>query len=186
MPAHAIAICTTSGGAAGSASAAPCRGQRADQQRAFAADDHQAELRRQRGAQRGQDQRRGAGQRVLPGEPGAERALIHVAVEIERILAEQRDEDAEQQPATPTSAARGMTTSSAAPPDFAGTPVGAADCLPPAAAASDGAPTSAFTKSRRSRLRPDNPSSRARDPSGRATTPGGDHGLALVVLRAAP
>ena len=72
------------------------RGERADQQRAFAADDHHAELRRQRRAQRGQDQRRGARQRVLPGEPGAERALIHVEIEVERVLPEQRDEDAEQ------------------------------------------------------------------------------------------
>ena len=40
-------------------------------------------------------QRRGAGQRVLPGEPGAERALVHIEVEVERVLAEQRDEDAE-------------------------------------------------------------------------------------------
>ena len=69
--------------------------QRADQERAFAADDDHAELRRQRRAQRGQDQRRGARQRVLPGEPGAERALVHVEIEIERVLAEQRDEDAE-------------------------------------------------------------------------------------------
>ena len=39
--------------------------------------------------------RRGARQRVLPGEPGAERALVHVEIEIERVLAEQRHEDAE-------------------------------------------------------------------------------------------
>ena len=72
------------------------RGQRADQQRALAADDHHAELRRQRRAQRRQDQRRRARERVLPGEPGAERALVHVEIEIDRILAEQRDEDAER------------------------------------------------------------------------------------------
>ncbi len=41
-------------------------GQRADQKSAFAADDDHAELRRQRRAQRGQDQRRRAGQRILP------------------------------------------------------------------------------------------------------------------------
>jgi hypothetical protein len=31
----------------------------------------------------------------LPGEPRAERAVVHVEIEIERILARQRDEDAE-------------------------------------------------------------------------------------------
>ena len=70
-------------------------GQRPHQQRAFATDDDEAELRRQRRAQRREDERRRAGQRVLPGEPGAEGALVHVEIEVERVLAEQRDEDAE-------------------------------------------------------------------------------------------
>jgi hypothetical protein len=70
-------------------------GERAHQERAFAADDDEAQLRRQRRAQRGQYQGRRAAQRVLPGEPGAERALIHVEVKVERVLAEQRDKDAE-------------------------------------------------------------------------------------------
>src|SRR4029079_8730364 len=47
-------------------------------------------------AQRGENERRRAGERILPGEPGAERALIHVEIEVERILSEQRNEDAEQ------------------------------------------------------------------------------------------
>ena len=71
------------------------RGQGADQQRAFAADDDHAELRGQRRTQRRQDQRCGACQRVLPGEPGPERALVHVEIQIERVLAEQRHEYAE-------------------------------------------------------------------------------------------
>jgi hypothetical protein len=72
-----------------------CRGQGSDQQRAFAADDDHAELRGQGGTQRRQDQRCRACQRVLPGEPGAERALIHVEIQIERVLAEQCHENAE-------------------------------------------------------------------------------------------
>ncbi|MGY3573658.1 hypothetical protein ACVMB1_000862 [Bradyrhizobium sp. USDA 4504] len=71
------------------------RRQCADQKGAFATDDHHAELCRQRRAQRGQDQRRGAGQRVLPGEGGAERAVIHVEIQIERVLAVERDKAAE-------------------------------------------------------------------------------------------
>ena len=95
MPASAIAICTTSAGAPWQQQRGRGRGQRAHQQRALAADDDEAELRRQRRAQRREDERRCAGQRVLPGEPGAEGALVHVEIEVERILAEQRDEDAE-------------------------------------------------------------------------------------------
>jgi hypothetical protein len=72
------------------------RGQRSHQQRAFAADDDEAELRGERRAERGEDERGGARQRVLPGEPGAERALIHVEIKIDRVLPEQRDEDAER------------------------------------------------------------------------------------------
>jgi len=72
-----------------------CGSQRADQKRAFAADDHHAELSGQRRAQRREDEGRGARQRVLPGESGAERALVHVEIEVERVLAEQRDEKTE-------------------------------------------------------------------------------------------
>ena len=68
----------------------------ADQERAFAADDHHAELRRQRRAKCGQDQRRRARQRVLPGEPGPECALVHVEIKIERIFSEHGHEYAEQ------------------------------------------------------------------------------------------
>ena len=96
MPASAMATSTTSGGAAWQRQRRAGGAQRADQQRPFAADDDHAELRRQRRAQRGQNQRRGARQRVLPGEPGAERALVHIEIKIERIFAEQRDKDAEQ------------------------------------------------------------------------------------------
>ena len=96
MPAQAIARSTTSGGADRQRQRRAGGGQRADEQRALAADDHHAELRRQRRAQRREDQRRRARQRVLPGEPGAERALVHVEIQVERILPEQRDEDAEQ------------------------------------------------------------------------------------------
>ena len=96
MPASAIAICTTRGGASGMTRAALRRGERPDQKRAFAADDDHAELRRQRRAQRRQDQRRRPRQRILPREPGAERALVHVEIEVERVLAEQRDENPEQ------------------------------------------------------------------------------------------
>ena len=164
MPAQTIASCTTSGGAHGIASAMRCRRQRADQQRAFAADDDQAELRRQRRAQRGQDQRRRARQRVLPGEPGAERALVHVEVEVERVLAEQRDEDAEHDERADQRRARDQDV-------FDGRAVSAGGIRhrrperprprPP------DPPRQCVTKSLRSRPRPDSPSSRARDPSGR-------------------
>src|SRR4029453_9877608 len=40
--------------------------------------------------------RRRAGQRILPGEPGPEGALVHVEIKVDRVLAEQRDEDAER------------------------------------------------------------------------------------------
>ena len=73
------------------------RGQSAEYQRAFAADDHQPCLRRQRDAERGEDQRRGAHQRILPGEGAAERALVHERIDLERILAQHRDEDPEQE-----------------------------------------------------------------------------------------
>jgi hypothetical protein len=96
MPASAIATSTTSGGAPKHRERGTGGAQRADQKRALAADDHHAELRRQRRAERGENERRGAGQRVLPGEPGAERALVHIEIEIERVLPERRDEDAEQ------------------------------------------------------------------------------------------
>ena len=92
IPAQTIASCTTRGGADCSSSAAPVAASAPIRQRAFAADDDHAELRGQRRAQRGQDQRRRARQRVLPGEPGAERALVHVEIEVERVLAEQGDE----------------------------------------------------------------------------------------------
>ena len=96
MPASTIASCTTSGGAPWQQQRGRGGGERPHQQRALAADDDEAELRRQRRAQRGEDERRRAGERVLPGEPGAERALVHVEIEIERVLAEQRDEDPER------------------------------------------------------------------------------------------
>jgi hypothetical protein len=70
-------------------------GERADQERAFTADNHHTQLRGQCRAQRGQDQGCGAGQGVLPGEPGPERALIHVEIEVERALAEQGHEYSE-------------------------------------------------------------------------------------------
>jgi hypothetical protein len=72
------------------------RSQRPHQQRTLPADNHHAELRRQRRTQRGQNQRSGAGERVLPGEPRPKRALIHVEIEVERVLAEQRDKHPEQ------------------------------------------------------------------------------------------
>ena len=67
----------------------------ADQKGAFAPDDDHAELCGQGGAERGQDQGGGTRQGVLPREPGAERALVHVEVEIERVLAKQEDEQPE-------------------------------------------------------------------------------------------
>ena len=72
------------------------RRQPADDEGALAADDDHAELRRERGAERGQDEGRGAGQRVLPGEPGAEGAAVHEPIELERVDAREGDEDAEQ------------------------------------------------------------------------------------------
>ncbi len=73
-----------------------CRGCRdaAHDQRAFVADDDEAEARRQCRAKRGQDERRGARQRVLPREPAAEGALIHQRERLQRIDARI---DAEQQ-----------------------------------------------------------------------------------------
>ena len=73
---------------------APCAvsdhgcGQAAEHERAFAADDDEASLRRQRHAQRRQDQRRGALQRVLPREAAAESAFVDERVDFERILAD--------------------------------------------------------------------------------------------------
>ena len=71
------------------------RREAAEHHRALAADDHQAELRRQRHAQRGQQQRRGALQGVLqenqlPNAPLPDRSKKSAD------LADQRDEDAEQ------------------------------------------------------------------------------------------
>ncbi len=139
-------------------------GERAHEQRALAADDHESELRGQRGAQRREDQRRRAAQRVLPREPGAERALVHIEVEIDRVLAEQRDENAERHERA-TSASAGMTTYSAAPPNLTVESVGS---NPELRSTGAGAPTSAFTKSLRSLPRPDSSSSQVRDRSGRA------------------
>ena len=70
--------------------------QSAQHQRAFAADDHQPGLGGQRDAQRGEDQRRGARQRVLPGERARETALVDERIDFERILAKYGDEQPEQ------------------------------------------------------------------------------------------
>jgi hypothetical protein len=72
------------------------RAQCAHQQSPLTADDHHAELRRQSRAQRRQNERRGARERVLPGEPGAEGALVHIEIEVGGILAEQHDKDPER------------------------------------------------------------------------------------------
>ena len=58
----------------------------------FTADHQQPELHRQRRAQRRQHQRRRALQRVLEGEPGAERAAEHHLVDVQRVQAIERPE----------------------------------------------------------------------------------------------
>ena len=187
------------------------RGQRPHQQRAFAADDHQAELRRQRRAQRREDERRGAGQRVLPGEPGAERALVHVEIEVERVLAEQRDEDAERDERRQQRTS-GMTMYSAAPPSVGSArriviPTGAAErCwsrrssaggrvragsrLPPPTARATSCTIAATAEHRPSRGRSDDAFDQVvhlleLGVGLAAIDAGGDHGLALVVLERA-
>jgi hypothetical protein len=57
----------------------------AHDQRALVADDDEAEPCRQRRAERGEDKRRGARQRVLPREPAAEGALIHQCECLQRV-----------------------------------------------------------------------------------------------------
>ena len=59
--------------------------------RALAADDDEAEPRRQRHAQRGEQQRRGARQRVLHREPAAEAAAPHAGRRTARRLAERHE-----------------------------------------------------------------------------------------------
>ncbi len=64
------------------------RRERANQERTLSADDHHAELRGKSRAQRREDQRRRARQCILPREPAAKRALVHVEIEVQGILAE--------------------------------------------------------------------------------------------------
>ena len=68
----------------------------AQHERSLAADDDQARLRRQRDAQRGQDQRRRALQRVLPGEAARESAFVDEGVDLQRVFADRGHEHAEQ------------------------------------------------------------------------------------------
>jgi hypothetical protein len=72
------------------------RGQPSQHQGAFAADDGEAGAGRNRDAQGGEHQRRGALQRVLPGEPVAERALEQDPPDLHRTRAGERHEHAEQ------------------------------------------------------------------------------------------
>ena len=71
MPASAIRLSSSQGGADGG------RDEAAHHERALAADDDEAKLGRQRHAQRGQQQRGGPLQGILPREPGAEGAPVH-------------------------------------------------------------------------------------------------------------
>ena len=52
---------------------------------------------RQSGTKRGQDQRGGPSEGVLPGKPGPECALIQIEIQVERVVAERRDECPERQ-----------------------------------------------------------------------------------------
>jgi len=67
-----------------------------EHERALAADDHEPGLGGERDAERGEDERRGAGQRVLPGERAGERAAVDERVDLERILPEHGHEEPEQ------------------------------------------------------------------------------------------
>ena len=70
-------------------------GKRPDQQRSFPADDDETKLCRQCCTEGGENDRRRAAQRVLPREPGAEGPLVHVKIEVSRVLARQGDENPE-------------------------------------------------------------------------------------------
>ena len=69
----------------------------AEHERAFAADDHQADARRQRDAERGQDQRRRALQGILQRERRAESAALDELEKFDRRLSERQQEQREQQ-----------------------------------------------------------------------------------------
>ena len=68
----------------------------AKHQRAFAADDDKADARRQRHAQRGQDQRRGTLQRVLQRKRGAEAAALDELEKLDRRLAQREQQQRKQ------------------------------------------------------------------------------------------
>ncbi len=72
------------------------RDEPAQHERPLPADDDEARARRQRDAERGEDERGGAQQRVLPREGGAEAALPDEPEKIGRRFAERQQEDREQ------------------------------------------------------------------------------------------
>ena len=78
------------------AEAAGGRRQPADDERAFASDDHEPEPRWNRGAERREHEGRGPEQRVLHRERGPERAAVHLVEDVERIRPCQGDEPAEE------------------------------------------------------------------------------------------
>ncbi len=72
-------------------------GEAAEHQRALAADHDEADARRDRHRERGEDQRRGALQRVLEREGGAEAAAPDIGDEVDRRLADREQKQREQQ-----------------------------------------------------------------------------------------
>ena len=72
-------------------------GEAAEHERPFAADHHQPGLRGHRDAERGQDERGRARQRVLPRERAREPAAVDQRVHLERVLPQHRHEHAEDE-----------------------------------------------------------------------------------------